>query len=185
LPAPYFLAASSSGSLEMVPAIDAPHRVATLVVGGAGCTPPPFAHDGATGVRTANILGRIEAKPIAVFETVRTALGAVAGPKLRHGRGSRRNAERQCGQTQECSRRVEQVFHSPLPPFAFIQRIVDLACRRDLLLLRASPRCTLCTIHPRRAGGGTCRADARAMQIGTHTVHSQTLLELLSGTAFD
>lgn len=76
-------------------------------------------------------------------------------------------------------------FSFAVTPFAFTQRIVDLVCRRGLLRLPASPHCTLCTIRPRRAGGGTCRADARAMQIGTHIVYSLTLFELLSGTAFD
>ena len=70
-----------------------------------------------------------------MFETVRTALGAVVCLKFRHGRGSRRNAERQSGQTQERSRRVERFL---------IRRYPLLLLLRELSISSAVGVCFAC-----------------------------------------
>jgi hypothetical protein len=57
---------------------------------------------------------------------------------------------------------------------------------RDLLLLPASPRCILCTTRPQQLDGGSCRADGRALQIGTHIFFfALPLFGLQSGAARD
>jgi hypothetical protein len=42
------------------------------------------------------------------------------------------------------------------------------APHKDLLLLHAFPRCTLCTSRPQQLDGGTCRAYGRVLEIGIH-----------------
>ena len=58
-----------------------------------------------------------------------------------------------------------------------------LAPHKDLPLLPAFPRCTLCTTRPQQLDADTCPAYGRVLQIGTHILHALPLFQLQSGAA--
>ena len=52
-----------------------------------------------------------------------------------------------------------------------------LAPHKDLPLLPAFPRCTLCTTRPQQLDADTCPAYGRVLQIGTHILHALPLFQ--------
>jgi hypothetical protein len=58
-----------------------------------------------------------------------------------------------------------------------------LAPHKDLPLLPAFPRCTLCTTRPQQLDADTCPAYGRVLQIGTHILLALPLFQLQSGAA--
>ena len=58
-----------------------------------------------------------------------------------------------------------------------------LAPHKDLPLLPAFPRCTLCTTRPQQLDADTCPAYGRVLQIGTHIFLALPLSQLQSEAA--